>query len=34
MSKIAPTLVEDMQIIWKHGQTFHPYSTIKKGMAT
>ena len=33
MSKIDILLLEDVQSPWKHGQTFHPYSTINKGMA-
>ena len=27
MSKIALKMTEEMQGNWKHGQTFHPYST-------
>ena len=26
MSKIAPIVVEEMHVYWKHGQNFHPYS--------
>ena len=30
MSNIAPIMVEEMQIPWKHGQVFHPYSIQKE----
>ena len=29
MSKIALKMVEEMQLSWEYGQTFHPYSTLK-----
>ena len=28
MSKIAPKMVEEMQLPWEYGQSFHPYSML------
>ena len=29
MSKIARKMVEEMQLSWEYGQSFHPYSTVR-----